>query len=269
MEIIISQIIIGSILIALGWYVFKHYKFQLTIYQITLCAIMITISTILQMFSLTIPLLGFPSLKVGFSQLPIMVLGFLLNPAYAFFVGIVKDIVGLIMAPSGFPYLGFTLNTVLIGVIPALCYAKLKEASYENLRRLVFVASSILFLLSGLLVVFPSLIGIKDLYITWEIQVALVVTLLIVAVLVNRYMKVKKDTLFMIYALSVFLTEVIVNFSSTPIYLNIMYGMPIPVSIMARFFKAGFMFPITVSIGYMILKVVFRIQKGRMNEINK
>lgn len=263
MEWIVSQVFVGVLLLSLGYLVFRKFKFTLSIYHITLCALMIAISTVLQLYSMTIPLFGFPSLKVGFGQLPIMVLGILLNPAYAFFVGIVKDVVGLIIAPSGPPYLGFTLNTVLVGVIPAYCYHFLKDVPYQQLRKVVALAMIGLCSLSAFMIVNPQLLGIASFKIAWEIKTVLILLLLGIVVFLLRLVQTKKDVLFLIYALSVFLVEVLVNFISTPIYLKIMYQIPVWGSIMARLFKAGFMFPITLLVGYYVLKTVLRIKRNK------
>lgn len=258
--LIISQIVIFMILLGLGFYVFKKYHFQLTSSHMTICALMIAVSTVLQLFSLTIPLFGFPSLKVGFGQLPIMVLGIVFNPAYAFFVGIVKDVVGLIVAPSGTPYLGFTLNTVLVGVIPALCYHGLHKQEAKSLKKIVIAALLILLGLSAFFIVRPELLGLDAF--GWEMKGVLVLILVAIGIVLGRIIVVGEDNLFMIYALSVFLVEVIVNFTSTPIYLNIMYGIPVSLNVMLRLFKAGFMYPITVLVGYYVLRVLLRLQKN-------
>lgn len=262
MLLIGSQIVVLLILVGVGIYTYRTYSFKLSVMHITICALMIAISTVLQLFSLTIPLFGFPSLKVGFAQLPIMVLGILMNPAYAFFVGVIKDIVGLMVAPSGAPYLGFTLNTVLVGVIPALCYHKLRKTDAALLKMVVGLAMSMLLSLSALFVIRPDWIGLDAALFTVGVKALLVLVLIIIGAFLMRMVVKGEDSLFLIYMLSVFLVEVIVNFTSTPIYLNIMYGIPIPISVMVRVFKAGFMYPITVMVGYFVIKVMFRIQRN-------
>lgn len=261
MEVIGSQIVVFVILVLLGFYVFRTYRFKPTTYELIICALMITISMVLQLISVTIPLFGFPTLKVGFSQLPLMLLGFLLNPAYAFVVGIIKDVIGLILDPTGFPFLGFTLNTVLVGVIPGLWYHAFKDKQNEQLQYYAMGAVSMLLLAAAVLVWNPNWIGIDALKISQEIKWILSLLLAVIFVLVISFLSKRKDPLFAIYTIAVLSVLLIVNFISTPIYLNIMYGMPIVLSVTVRIFKEGMLFPITVVTGYLVLRVLLRVYR--------
>lgn len=262
MKLIISQIIIFAILSALGYYIFRKYKFKPTTFELVICALMITLSIVLQIVSVTIPLFGFPALKVGFSQLPLMVLGFLLNPAYSFVVGIIKDIVGMILDPSGFPFLGFTLNTVLVGVIPGLWYHALKEKRNEQLKFYAMGAVLLLISAAATLVWNPSFINVDIVKISQEMKWILSLLLAVIFVVVVSFINRKNDSLFTIYTISVLSVVIIVNFISTPIYLNLMYGMPIFFSLTIRIFKEGFLLPISVMTGYIVLRILLRLRRS-------
>ena len=118
------QIIAVVAILIIGYLVFKMDPLHVTGEKIAIIAMFIALSVALQFFSLMIPLFGFPSMRIGFSQLPLMVIGVLFGPAWAFISGIVQDFLGLIVTPTGFPFFGFTLNKIIIGLIPALLFSK-------------------------------------------------------------------------------------------------------------------------------------------------
>jgi ECF transporter S component (folate family) len=99
------QIIAILAIVIIGFFVFKMDALHVTGEKLTIIAMFIALSVALQFFSLMIPLFGFPSMRIGFSQLPLMVIGVLFGPAWAFISGIVQDFLGLIVTPTGFPVL--------------------------------------------------------------------------------------------------------------------------------------------------------------------
>lgn len=59
-------------------------------------------------------------IRIGFGNLPIILSGLLFGPLVGGITGAAADLIGVLINPMGVPHLGFTLTSVLEGVIPGL-----------------------------------------------------------------------------------------------------------------------------------------------------
>jgi ECF transporter S component (folate family) len=264
------QIIAVAAIIIIGFFVFRMDKLHVTGEKLAIIAMFIALSVALQFFSLMIPLFGFPSMRIGFSQLPLMVIGVLFGPSWAFLSGIVQDFLGLIVTPTGFPFFGFTLNKIIIGLIPALLFSK-KIKWTPKVAYIVSQGILLSFLLGALAYLWmtPSIVTNGDIIeITMTIKLVFSTgsVLLIGAMmfflklLTEKYKKYENDFSISIWAMSVVLVEVIVQLILTPLWLAIMYDIPIWISFLLRVVKATIMVPFTIIIGYGILILMSRLR---------
>lgn len=264
------QIIAVVAIIIIGFFVFRMDKLHVTGEKLAIIAMFIALSVALQFFSLMIPLFGFPSMRIGFSQLPLMVIGVLFGPSWAFLSGIVQDFLGLIVTPTGFPFFGFTLNKIIIGLIPALLFSK-KIKWTPKVAYIVSQGILLSFLLGALAYLWltPSIVTNGDIIeITMTIKLVFSTgsVLLIGAMmfflklLTEKYKKYENDFSISIWAMSVVLVEVIVQLILTPLWLAIMYDIPIWISFLLRVVKATIMVPLTIIIGYGILILMSRLR---------
>lgn len=264
------QIIAVVAIIIIGFFVFRMDKLHVTGEKLAIIAMFIALSVALQFFSLMIPLFGFPSMRIGFSQLPLMVIGVLFGPSWAFLSGIVQDFLGLIVTPTGFPFFGFTLNKIIIGLIPALLFSK-KIKWTPKVAYIVSQGILLSFLLGALAYLWltPSIVTNGDVIeITMTIKLVFSTgsVLLIGAMmfflhlLTEKYKKYENDFSISIWAMSVVLVEVIVQLILTPLWLAIMYDIPIWISFLLRVVKATIMVPLTIIIGYGILILMSRLR---------
>lgn len=264
------QIIAVAAIIIIGFFVFRMDKLHVTGEKLAIIAMFIALSVALQFFSLMIPLFGFPSMRIGFSQLPLMVIGVLFGPSWAFLSGIVQDFLGLIVTPTGFPFFGFTLNKIIIGLVPALLFSK-KIKWTPKVAYIVSQGILLSFLLGALAYLWltPSIVTNGDIIeITMTIKLVFSTgsVLLIGAMmfflklLTEKYKKYENDFSISIWAMSVVLVEVIVQLMLTPLWLAIMYDIPIWISFLLRVVKATIMVPLTIIIGYGILILMSRLR---------
>lgn len=264
------QIIAVAAIIIIGFFVFRMDKLHVTGEKLAIIAMFIALSVALQFFSLMIPLFGFPSMRIGFSQLPLMVIGVLFGPSWAFLSGIVQDFLGLIVTPTGFPFFGFTLNKIIIGLIPALLFSK-KIKWTPKVAYIVSQGILLSFFLGALAYLWltPSIVTNGDIIeITMTIKLVFSTgsVLLIGAMmfflklLTEKYKKYENDFSISIWAMSVVLVEVIVQLMLTPLWLAIMYDIPIWISFLLRVVKATIMVPFTIIIGYGILILMSRLR---------
>lgn len=263
---IMIQIIVAIILLGLGIYIFKTYPIKSDTKSIAIGAILIVLTAILQRLTIMVPLFGFESLKIGFAIIPIMLAGMILSPGYCYIIGLSCDLIGLIINPTGFPFLGFTLNSVLQAVIPALIVNKFKyQEKLEifikgGLIGLVLITTIYVFNLNSVTLAKNI---IKLTFINKLFIIGLCSLMIIILFVVINILKKKVDDnqlhLFYTWVLAVIVVEVGVNFLLTPYWLQVMYNIPYMLSLFIRVIKACVMIPLDIIIGYSILKLLKRI----------
>lgn len=127
-------------------------EYRQRLYRLSLAALFISLSIILTRYASITPL---PSIRVGFGSLPIQVAGIFLGPLTGAVVGLIADPLGFVMNPQGTYHLGFTLTSVLNGVIPGLLAMALRQRSKSSKAATFYLASlstlSITILCSALL----------------------------------------------------------------------------------------------------------------------
>jgi riboflavin transporter len=263
------QIIAVIAILIIGFFVFRIDKLHVTGEKLAIIAMFIALSVALQFFSLMIPLFGFPSMRIGFSQLPLMVIGVLFGPSWAFISGIVQDFLGLIVTPTGFPFFGFTLNKIIIGLIPALLFSKKIKWS-PKVAYMVSQGLMLSFLLGALIYLWmtPYIVSegnVIEITTTIKLIFSAGSILMIGAMmfflnlLTKKYKKYENDFPISVWAMSVVLVEVVVQLILTPLWLAIMYNIPVLISFLLRVVKATIMVPFTIVIGFGILILMSRL----------
>ena len=232
------QIICGVLLVLIGIFVFWKYPIKSDTKSLTLAALLVILAVVLKRFSIMIPLFGFESLKISVEVIPMLLAGVLLAPGYCFIIGLAVDWVGLIIAPTSFPFLGFTLNAVLQTEIPCVYVFSLEQVTIS--KQVVDITFNIKVFISVLCVIMVS-----------------------VLFMVMYYYKRKLNNddyhLFNKWLISVVLVEMAVTFCLTPYWLQVMYGIPFTLSLFIRVIKECIMIPVNIILGYTILRVIKRL----------
>ena len=259
------QIITGCILLVFGIYVFTKYPIKKNTKSLVLGALFVVITLVLKRLSLMVPVFGVPAVKIGFEMLPMMLAGMLLSPSYGFVVGLSVDLVGLIIVPTGFPFFGFTLNSVLITCIPSMILEKTKYIEKKRLETIVTNAITVVICFISIYVLSIDTIVISGstMQMTWVYKMMIIIICIILNIVlwqVIRYMKKKVPSeniqMFYIWILAVIITEIGVTFLLTPYWLQVMYGIPFLVSLFVRVIKQCIMIPFDIIVGYQLLKVL-------------
>lgn len=255
--------------ISLNWYfVFWKYPIKSDTKSLTLAALLVILAVVLKRFSIMIPLFGFESLKISVEVIPMLLAGVLLAPGYCFIIGLAIDWVGLIIAPTSFPFLGFTLSAVLQTLIPSIIVRNIKDDYSKYLEKVIKVV--LVLLAIGACVYVFSLeqvtISKQVVDITFNIKVfisVLCVIMVSVLFMVMYYYKRKLNNddyhLFNKWLISVVLVEMAVTFCLTPYWLQVMYGIPFTLSLFIRVIKECIMIPVNIILGYTILRVIKRL----------
>ncbi len=262
------QVITFLIIVGLGVVSFKFFPLKVTTRKLTIAAMLVVLSVALQFFSLMIPLFGFPSLRIDFLQLPLMIIGVMLGPSWAFISGIVQDIIGLMITPTGFPFFGFMLNKVLMGLIPAYLFLGIKKIDNKVMHRFVLIVLG-LFLIGSLLyvwntneIVFES--SIVEITTTMKIMLSIISLILMAGLIVFIQWEQDKHKLTVIpvafWTLSVLIMEVVVSLLLTPTWLYAMYGIPVMLSFLVRVVKVSIMVPLLMIVGYTLLNILVKMK---------
>ncbi|MDD6467261.1 MAG: folate family ECF transporter S component [Erysipelotrichaceae bacterium] len=270
MALIVQGICLVAIIV-LGVFIFRRYPLKIRIKEMVLTSLFMVIGFVLSYFSLMIPLLGFPSLKIGFAQLPLMLLGALFGPSYGFLAGLIFDLIGLIITPTDFPFLGFTLNNILVCVLPALWFHSHKKRNQKQIVRgvmmvcCVLVAVVLIYLWSYtysevFITKYFALTNQTRVGITVAVFVFVGILLIVMSQIMKKYQQDGNEVAnWMVCVLCV---ELILNLVMTPIWLQVMYGIPYMVNFFLRAIKALIMIPTMTVLGFALLRIVRRLYKG-------
>lgn len=266
------QLIVAVMIVGLGFWIFKTYPLKKDTQQMVSVAVFIMVSKVFAMFlTINLPLFGFDTFKIGFAQIVLVIGGSLVSPSWAFIMGLVDDMLGLITEPTAFPFLGFTLNSILACVLPSLWYHR---KHFKTTNRDIMILVDI-FLVSlaclGVGYVFfnPSIkidgeVVVFDLWMKccWALLMIVVGGVLICTLHIIRK-KTKEEYVEELtnWMMVVLMIEVVIQFCSTPFWLDIMYGVPWTASLFLRIVKACVMIPVNVFIGFFALRMLRKRRK--------
>ncbi len=261
--VLLTQILTGSLILLIAWMSFKWDKLKIDIRTIVIVSLFVTLSLVLSLFSWIIPLFGFPSLKVGLSQLPIMLVGFLFGPSWGFVAGLVEDILELLTGTIAFPFFGFTLNKILIGVVPGLIY-RLVKSNNSFTKQLPNILISIISI-SALIYVFSTQkISLPDGDVAITLQTQLLISAFILILMstlifgLKLVTKQNNNAYLVNWVIGVILVEMLIQLTLTPLWLDIMYDIPFIISVSVRIIKSVFMILVNTIIGHVLLRVIGR-----------
>ena len=133
--LIVIQSLILVVMILLGVFAFKIDPLKKDVKHLTLAAIFVVLNALFKSLAVRVPLFGFPTLEIGLNAIPLMMAGMILGPSWGYLTGLVCDLIGLIVAPTNFPFLGFTLSSITRALLPALIYFYYQRISKITLER--------------------------------------------------------------------------------------------------------------------------------------
>ena len=215
-----------------------------------------------------IPLFGFESLKISVEVIPMLLAGVLLEPSYCFIIGLAVDWVGLIIASTSFPFLGFTLSAVLQTLIPSIIVRNIKDDYSKYLEKVIKVILVILAIAACCYVFSLKQVTISkqvvDVTLSMKVFISVLCVIMVsVLFMVMYYYRKKLNNddyhLFNKWLISVVLVEMVVTFCLTPYWLQVMYGIPFTLSLFIRVIKECIMIPVNIILGYTILRIIKRL----------
>jgi riboflavin transporter len=217
--------------------------------KITLAAMLTAVAIVLTRFiSIIIPLGGYPSLSIDLGSVPILLSGIVLGPIFGGIVGFTSDIIGFYTnSRGGIFHAGFTINSILTGVIPGLIFLFLKN---KNLKLAKIIIISSLYILGTYYFLVVRSSDSTAIKLISNILLFMVTS----SIIVFDY-KIKNKQLKLVI-LTVLIVEVFVYIALTPIWLYQLYELPYFVSVLSRVFRAILLVPIKTTLIYQSLKIL-------------
>lgn len=232
---------------------------QLVVY----CALFIAISVVLKLiFEIYIPIGGFPSLRINFSAFPIMLGGILLGPIPGFIIGIFSDLINYVIKPNGPLFLGFTISSGLVGLIPGFLWFVLKNRKIKGIRwvnLILSIIALIYLLLSGSI----AFSGSQVLFMGEPVSTFVAVLIAIIIIFFSAFpfispLILKKnraeidDLLLFIVTVEQIINSILLN----TIWLSFLYGQAWQILLPARIITNVFIIPFYTIVIALILRVL-------------
>lgn len=115
---------------------------QFTTRTITYMAMLIALNVILtRFFSVRIPFEGIDGIRLGFGTLPLILGGVLLGARAGFLLGVIGDLAGFALAPSGMYLPTFTLVAGGYGALAGVVF-RLKDVEFASWQLYIAIAAS-------------------------------------------------------------------------------------------------------------------------------
>ncbi|MDO4798996.1 MAG: folate family ECF transporter S component [Bacillota bacterium] len=114
-------------------------------------ALLMALSVIFARFlSVMIPIAGFPALRLGFTNIPLILSGVFFGPFVGFLTGVLADLIGVVIWPQGPYHPGLTLTSGLEGFWAGMLFFQLRiykaKWNFKYLNAVVIIALGILFM---------------------------------------------------------------------------------------------------------------------------
>lgn len=261
MTILTSQLIIGVIMVLLAFISYKANKVKLSTSMITKLALLITLSVLLgSIFKISLPLFGPETFEIKFDTLPLMFIGILFGPWWGLLSGFIIDMIQLMLSPTSFPYLGFTLSLMLTGMITGFMFQSKNniDEKYKNFNQWLLILS---LFLAIFFIVITNQIQIRNEMIVFTHGIKWGLTAIIFFMFFVLYMQSKlySDNSFnQRWIRCVVLCELLVQVFLTALWLNVLFNLGFIVTIPIRLIEAPIMISAYGVMGSMIYRVIYR-----------
>lgn len=255
------QIITALVIILIVGGVIVLNREKISILKLTLASIFLAIAVIVSYFSVPMMFVG-SQVVIRFSQLILMVLGGALGPLYALIGGIGYDVLNLLTRPLGSYYVGFTLNNILVTLIPALMFKYFRKRNEKvTFSLLTLVSLTYLVYIVTVLLLFLNVGSVDNLDASnlaknGLIFMAVFIAVVLIALFVIKMKKIELKNDWMILVISAILVEFLIQGFLTPLWLSDMSQTPILISMQIRALKGIPMIAINTFLGYPLYKLV-------------
>lgn len=244
-------------------------KKNIKLFSLVSAALLTAICVALAPLNIYIPILGASALRFSITDIPIFICGALFGPVLGMISGAIGDILGFIVAPGGAYFPGFTLNKMLIGLLPGIIFYLQKRG--KGFKDPVVKRLNIGLMVAALLgaIFYVNVIAIKEikaldnmfgLPLNIVLTVGMIISVIILAVIFGVVGKAyeEKDGIYKLQTIimAICMNYILVGLILTPIWIHIMMGVPVFASITVRVFKSIVDVPLQVIVCFTILQAI-------------
>lgn len=247
-------------------------KNKLSTKTLVTSSLLTAISIILTRFlSVMIPLAGLPALRFGFGEVPIMITGMLFGPVAGGISGLVADLVGSTLFPQGAFFPGFTVSSMLWGIIPGMFYSIIKKKNiklnYNFINTIVIIgislgvikvlfAMEVLDIINGTFYFYDKPISL----LTISILAIIILTFIIAPIFISKKIG-KTNSIYSIdkIAFIVSISYVIIALGLNTFWLSIMFNKGFLVFLPGRVLSGIIVIPINSMIIYTLCKYLKKV----------
>ena len=242
---------------------------RIKLYHLVAAALLTAVSVAMAPLNIYIPLFGVSSLRFSVTDIPIFICGVLFGPILGAISGFIGDIVGFVVAPGGPYFPGFTVNKILVGLIPGMLFylqhrgKNLEQGMIKKINGglAIFALVGAAFYINVIAIEEVKAVGtVFSMPLNVVLTIGMILSVIILAMIVKKISGVfeKKEGIYnlQVIIMAVSLNYIVVNLCLTPIWMYCLYNMPVFVSVTARMFKSMIDVPLQVTICYMVLQAI-------------
>ncbi len=251
-------------------------KRNIDIYKITSTAFLMALAIILSrvpFLSTYISIGGVNLVKIGFQEIPLMIVCLFNGPIYSMIASFGSDLIAALVLPTGPYFPGFTFDALLLGIFPAL-FLKF----YKNSQKKFLILYSIaIFLVST---IFMSQIGslgeikigqyklalplwLKILFIAGVPFLSLIN--LVVLVIAERKNKRSYFKLYEIYSVF-YIRDILIAPIIAPIWFIFLYNIPYSLSYVSQLLSKFITLPILSAITMLLVLPLSKVSKNILED---
>lgn len=242
---------------------------KIKLYHLVAAALLTAISVAMAPLNIYIPLFGVSSLRFSVTDIPIFICGVLFGPILGAISGFIGDIAGFVVAPAGAYFPGFTVNKVLVGLIPGmLFYFQQRGKSLEQgiIKKIngglaIFALVGAVFYINVIAIEEVKAVGtVFGMPVNVVLTIGMILSVIILALIVRKMSGIleKKEGIYnlQMIIMAISLNYIVVNLCLTPIWVYCLYHVPVFASVITRMFKSMIDVPLQVTICYTVLQSI-------------
>jgi len=244
-------------------------KNNIKLFSLVSAALLTAVCVALAPLNIYIPLFGSSSLRFSVADIPIFICGVLFGPVLGMISGALGDVLGWLVAPAGPYFPGFTLNRMIVGVVPGVIfYLQRKGIGFEDrMIKRVNIGLMVAALIGAIFYI--NVIAIEEIRtlnnmftipLNVVITIAMIISVIVLGIVFWQVGKAleKRDGIYKLQTvvMAISINYIIVSLLLSPIWVHTLYNVPVFASIIARVFKSIIDVPLQVVICYVILQAI-------------
>lgn len=241
--------------------------------KITLAALFMVLSLILSRASVYVPIFGAPLMRFGLGTIPIVLGSLLLGPLYGAVIGGLADLIGALAFPVGPYFFGFTLDSMLLGVMPWLVLFIAKKIKHGSQLTASFVYLFVVSLLVAFLIKFNSVkifdhVIVLNVYLKAALGVLYSLALLAIYYFTHRK-ATEENSSFRIVFNSVLVNEIFITALLAGLWKYLLYGVPYFVNVGISTLLLLINLPIKSLIIFGIYRSILPVFNNQFSDVNR